>query len=135
MACTHNHIHLRIGSAFAPRGLPGNPESNHADEAGVGEADRDDSGLEVEAEAAVRGRCCRMALSNRVAEEQVTMPFTAAVVQDCPVVFDRDKTLDKIAALTAQAAKRAARLVVFPESVRVVLSEGPRLRGSSGRPD
>ena len=44
------------------------------------------------------------------------MPFTAAVVQDCPVVFDRDKTLDKIADLTSDAAKTGAELVVFPEA-------------------
>jgi nitrilase len=44
------------------------------------------------------------------------MPFTAAVVQDCPVVFDRDKTLDKIADLTSDAAKTGAQLVVFPEA-------------------
>ena len=44
------------------------------------------------------------------------MPFIAAVVQDCPVVFDRDRTLDKIGGLTTQAAKAGARLVVFPEA-------------------
>ncbi len=44
------------------------------------------------------------------------MPFTAAVVQDCPVVFDRDKTLEKIADLTSDAAKTGAKLVVFPEA-------------------
>ena len=44
------------------------------------------------------------------------MPFTAAVVQDCPVVFERDNTLDKIADLTSDAAKTGAKLVVFPEA-------------------
>lgn len=44
------------------------------------------------------------------------MPFTAAVVQDCPVVFDREKTLDKVAALTTKAATTGAQLVVFPEA-------------------
>ena len=57
-----------------------------------------------------------MASFDLAAQEQVTMPFTAAVVQDCPVVFDRERTLDKVAALTAEAAKTAARLVVFPEA-------------------
>ena len=57
-----------------------------------------------------------MAISSRVAQAHVTMPFIAAVVQDCPVVFCRDRTLDKIGALTTQAAKTGARLVVFPEA-------------------
>ena len=67
-------------------------------------------------EPAVPTRCCRMAISNRVAQVHLTMPFVAAVVQDCPVVFDRDRTLDKIGVLTTQAAKTGARLVVFPEA-------------------
>ena len=57
-----------------------------------------------------------MAISDRVAQARLTMPFVAAVVQDCPVVFDRDRTLDKIGALTTHAAKTGARLVVFPEA-------------------
>jgi nitrilase len=44
------------------------------------------------------------------------MPFTAAVVQASPVVFDRERTIEKIADLTADAARRGARLVVFPEA-------------------
>ena len=59
---------------------------------------------------------CRMAISNRVAQTPVTMHVIAAVVQDCPVVFDRDRTLDKIGALTTQAARTGARLIVFPEA-------------------
>ena len=42
--------------------------------------------------------------------------FTAAVVQSCPVVFDCEKTLAKIRDLTADAAGRGAKLVVFPEA-------------------
>jgi nitrilase len=42
--------------------------------------------------------------------------FIAAVVQDAPVVFDREATLSKVADLTAQAAEAGARLVVFPEA-------------------
>jgi nitrilase len=42
--------------------------------------------------------------------------FIAAVVQDSPVVFDRDGTLAKIRTLTVEAAKRGANLVVFPEA-------------------
>ena len=42
--------------------------------------------------------------------------FTAAVVQNAPVVFDAAATLSKIDALTADAAKTGATLVVFPEA-------------------
>jgi nitrilase len=40
----------------------------------------------------------------------------AVVVQDSPVVFNREATLDKVCTLTAQAAKKGAHLVVFPEA-------------------
>ena len=40
----------------------------------------------------------------------------AAVIQAAPVVFDREQTLEKLRALTADAARRGARLVVFPEA-------------------
>jgi nitrilase len=40
----------------------------------------------------------------------------AAVVQAAPVAFDRVRTLEKVAALTADAASRGAHLVVFPEA-------------------
>jgi len=39
-----------------------------------------------------------------------------AVVQNAPVVFDRDATLDKVARLAAQARAGGAELVVFPEA-------------------
>lgn len=39
-----------------------------------------------------------------------------AVVQDSPVVFDRDATLDKARKLLVEAAKMGAQLVVFPEA-------------------
>ncbi|MEC9369409.1 MAG: nitrilase-related carbon-nitrogen hydrolase, partial [Pseudomonadota bacterium] len=42
--------------------------------------------------------------------------FTAAVVQDCPAVFDREATLDKIARLTKAAAEKNASLIVFPDA-------------------
>ena len=42
--------------------------------------------------------------------------FIAAVVQNAPVVFDAAATLRKIEALTADAAKTGAKLVVFPEA-------------------
>lgn len=39
-----------------------------------------------------------------------------AVVQAAPVVFDRERTLEKTRALAADAAHRGARLVLFPEA-------------------
>jgi nitrilase len=39
-----------------------------------------------------------------------------AVVQAAPVVFDTPRTLDKLRDLTADAARRGARLAVFPEA-------------------
>lgn len=41
---------------------------------------------------------------------------TAAVVQAAPVMFDRERTIDKLADLTADAARRGAGVVVFPEA-------------------
>ena len=46
----------------------------------------------------------------------VQAPVKVACVQAEPVVLDRDATLDKLAALTAEAAGEGARLVVFPET-------------------
>lgn len=43
-------------------------------------------------------------------------PFKVAVVQAAPVAFDRDRTLEKVATLAADAARQGARLVVFPEA-------------------
>ncbi len=40
----------------------------------------------------------------------------AAVVQAAPVPFQREKTLEKVATLTADAARGQARLVLFPEA-------------------
>jgi nitrilase len=42
--------------------------------------------------------------------------FKVAVVQATPVVFDRERTLKKVHALTGEAARQGARLVVFPEA-------------------
>jgi nitrilase len=42
--------------------------------------------------------------------------FNAAVVQACPVIFDRERTLKKVHALTREASRKGARLVVFPEA-------------------
>lgn len=43
-------------------------------------------------------------------------PVRVACVQAEPVVLDRDATIDKLAALTAEAARHGAELVVFPET-------------------
>jgi len=43
-------------------------------------------------------------------------PVRVAVVQDCSVVFNRSATIDKVKALTAQAAAKGAKLVLFPEA-------------------
>jgi nitrilase len=43
-------------------------------------------------------------------------PIRAAVVQAAPVVFDVPRTLDKLADLAADAARRGAALAVFPEA-------------------
>jgi len=46
----------------------------------------------------------------------VKASVTVACVQAEPVVLDRDATLDKLSALTAEAAGSGAELVVFPET-------------------
>jgi nitrilase len=43
-------------------------------------------------------------------------PVTVACVQAEPTILDREATLEKLAALTAEAAGAGARLVVFPEA-------------------
>jgi nitrilase len=40
----------------------------------------------------------------------------ASVVQAAPVPFEREKTLEKVRALSADAAKRGSQLVIFPEA-------------------
>jgi nitrilase len=65
--------------------------------------------------------------------------FIAAVVQDAPVVFDREATLSKVADLTAQAAAAGAKLVVFPEAFVSAYPKGldfgarVGMRSSAGR--
>jgi nitrilase len=46
----------------------------------------------------------------------VREPITVACVQAEPVIFDRERTLDKLESLTAEAAGEGASLVVFPET-------------------
>jgi nitrilase len=43
-------------------------------------------------------------------------PITVACVQAEPVILEREATLDKLASLTAEAAREGASLVVFPET-------------------
>lgn len=45
-----------------------------------------------------------------------TGAFTVAVVQAAPVSFDVARTLDKVAALAADARRRGAKLALFPEA-------------------
>jgi len=44
------------------------------------------------------------------------MTSKVAVVQASPVVFDRERTIEKLSALTHEAAKQGAKLVLFPEA-------------------
>ncbi len=65
----------------------------------------------------------------------------AAVIQDCPVVFNRKGTIEKVYALVQQAADQKAQLVVMPEAFvcayPVGLDFGARvgLRQPKGRDD
>src|SRR6266446_4263991 len=43
-------------------------------------------------------------------------PFKVAVVQASPVVFDRERTLEKVDVLSGAAARKGARLALFPEA-------------------
>ena len=40
----------------------------------------------------------------------------AAIIQDCPVVFDLEATIEKVHELAASAAKQGAELILFPEA-------------------
>ena len=46
----------------------------------------------------------------------MTETIRVAVVQDAPVLFDLDKTLDRVERLTKDAGSNGARLVLFPEA-------------------
>lgn len=43
-------------------------------------------------------------------------PFRASVVQACSILFDTQRTLEKLAVLANEAARGGAKLVVFPEA-------------------
>ncbi len=51
-------------------------------------------------------------------------PVKAAVVQAGSILFDTPRTLNKLTALTREAAGRGAQLVVFPRSIRRRLPQG-----------
>ena len=59
--------------------------------------------------------------------------FIAAVVQNAPIVFDAAATLRKIDALTADAAKTGATLVVFPEAFGSAYPKGLDFGARDGR--
>ena len=51
---------------------------------------------------------------------------TVAVVQAAPVLFDRERTLDKTSELVRQARKQGAELVLFPEAFVLAYPRGLR---------
>src|SRR5215470_15455983 len=50
------------------------------------------------------------------APQSVLRRFKVAVIQASPVVFDRNRTLQKVSVLTGEAARKGAQLVLFPEA-------------------
>jgi nitrilase len=58
-----------------------------------------------------------------------------ACVQAEPVILDRDGTLDKLASLTAEAAREGAELVVFPETFVSVYPSSTWARALAGWAD
>ena len=44
------------------------------------------------------------------------MTFLAAVIQDSPVLFNLDSTIQKVELISIKAAHKGASLVVFPEA-------------------
>lgn len=50
------------------------------------------------------------------APESALQRFKVAVAQASPVMFERERTLKKVRVLTGEAARKGARLVLFPEA-------------------
>ncbi|PPK87769.1 nitrilase [Neolewinella xylanilytica] len=44
------------------------------------------------------------------------MPLSVALIQDSPVFFDKEATLEKLSDLASEQARAGAKLIVFPES-------------------
>jgi nitrilase len=65
----------------------------------------------------------------------VRAPVTVACVQAEPVVLDREATLDKLDALTAEAAAAGAALVVFPEAFVPAYPSSVWVKALAGRAD
>jgi len=65
----------------------------------------------------------------------VQRTVTVACIQAEPVVLDREATLGKLAALTAEAAGRGAELVVFPETFVAVYPSSVWARALAGWAD
>jgi nitrilase len=55
-------------------------------------------------------------IHNHARSAATTRKFKVAVVQAAPVVFNRERTLDKVQTLAVEASRKGARLVVFPEA-------------------
>ena len=57
-----------------------------------------------------------MAIDPSLFRSATPAPYTAAVIQAAPVAFDPARTLQKVSDLTADAKRRGAALVLFPEA-------------------
>jgi predicted amidohydrolase len=57
-----------------------------------------------------------MATTNELSSTIRSSNVRAAVVQAAPALFDTPKSLERLADLSADAAKQRAELVVFPEA-------------------
>jgi nitrilase len=58
----------------------------------------------------------KSARRTRIKTPGSTQRFKVAVVQAAPVAFDRERTLEKVRDLADRAARKGARLVLFPEA-------------------
>jgi nitrilase len=65
----------------------------------------------------------------------VEQPVTVACVQAEPVILDREATIDRVAALTAEAAGGGAQLVAFPEAFVPCYPSNRWVRGLAGGSD
>ena len=54
--------------------------------------------------------------SKKQTTEPTPQRFKVAVVQASPVVFNRERTLQKVQVLAGEAGRKGAQLVLFPEA-------------------